>query len=161
MVAPDGSVFKIHTGAASSRYTTLTTNLTEAACGMEIEKPLLDSERGVWKCEIHLINDAAGGFVRVGISENATVEYEKHIKKTIQLDKAFEVECNVPYSTSYCHVKAPNGTIYPTNNKYRTYLGECSLEISKSVESDNGTWTCSFAKGNGEPDEEIIVEVGR
>lgn len=90
-----------------------------------------------------------------------TSDYEKRIKKTIRLDQAFQVECKVPYSTSYCHIKAPNGTIYPTNNKYKTHLGECNLEISKSVASDNGTWTCSFARDTGYPDEEIAFEVSR
>lgn len=83
----------------------------------------------------------------------------KHVQKTIRLDEAFEVNCKVPYSTKYCHIKAPNGTIYPTNNIYKTYLGECSLEIAKSVASDNGTWICSFARETGYPDEEIYFEV--
>lgn len=88
-----------------------------------------------------------------------TVDYEKRIQKTIRLDEAFQIECKVPYSTKYCHIKAPDGTIYPTNNVYKTYLGECSLSVSKSVESHNGTWTCSFARETGYPDEEIYVEV--
>lgn len=79
--------------------------------------------------------------------------------KTIKLNEAFQVHCNVPYSTKYCHIKAPNGTIYPTNDMYKTYLGECVLDILKSVESDNGTWTCSFARETGYPDEEIYFEV--
>lgn len=70
MIAPNQNIFKIQIGAASSRYTTLTTNLTAYTCGMEIEKPLEDFERGIWKCEIYLINDMVGGFLRVGIDNN-------------------------------------------------------------------------------------------
>lgn len=88
-----------------------------------------------------------------------TSDYAKHKQKTIRLDEAFQVDCKVPYSTKYCHIKAPNGTIYPTNNQYKTYLGECILKITKSVASDNGTWVCSFARENGHPDEEIYFDV--
>lgn len=70
MVAPNQEIFKIQPGAASGRYTTLTTNLTAYTCGMEIEKPLHDFEKGIWECKIYLINDDIGGFLRVGISEN-------------------------------------------------------------------------------------------
>lgn len=70
MIAPNQEIFKIEIGAASSRYTTVTTDLTEYKCGLEIEKPLQDFEKGVWKCEIYLINDMIGGFLRVGINEN-------------------------------------------------------------------------------------------
>lgn len=99
--------------------------------------------------------------ISVLISFSVTLEYEKHIRKTIQLGQAFQVECKVSYSTSYCHVKAPNGTIYPTNNRYKTHLGECSLEILESVTSDNGTWICSFAQETGRPDEEIYFEASQ
>lgn len=73
MIAPNEQIFKIQSGAAASRYTTLTTDLTKYTCGMEIEKPLEDFERGVWKCEIYLINDMVGGFIRVGIDENGFI----------------------------------------------------------------------------------------
>lgn len=88
-----------------------------------------------------------------------TTDYKKHIVKTIKLKESFQVQCTVPYSTKYCHIKAPNGTIYPTNNIYKTYLGECVLSVPQSVQSDNGTWICSFARETGYPDEEIYFEV--
>lgn len=72
LIAPNQEVFKIQAGSASARYTTLTTNLTEYSCGMEIEKPLEDFEKGIWKCEIYLINDAIGGFLRVALDENGS-----------------------------------------------------------------------------------------
>lgn len=70
MIAPNQEIFKIQSGAASSRYTTLTTDLSTYTCGLEIERPLQEFEKGVWKCEIYLVNDMIGGFLRVGISEN-------------------------------------------------------------------------------------------
>lgn len=69
------------------------------------------------------------------------------------------ISCEVPYSSEYCYVQAPDGTIFPSYSEHQTRLGRCTLSIDKVDLKHNGIWKCAFSRDMGEPDDEIIVQV--
>ncbi|XP_022902130.2 uncharacterized protein [Onthophagus taurus] len=148
MTLPTGEKLLIQTGSASSRYTSIYTNLQENICAIEIQKPLLDTEIGPWKCEI----SNEGLFIQVG-DIKVIHDVESTTSTVTDLGKSFQINCQVSYSINYCFITSPIGERYEikesvgiTDTKIRPGLGECWLEVDKALPEHNGTWICSFIK---------------
>lgn len=51
------------------------------------------------------------------------------------------------------------GTKYLPNKAEELNSGRCTFHIESASFSDQGAWTCMFARETGLPDEKIIVDV--
>ncbi|KAF5272924.1 hypothetical protein FQR65_LT04853 [Abscondita terminalis] len=159
LTAPNRTTFNVRKGSALERYTTIGTNFNKGICLVQIKKPLQDFENGYWRCQIvgPYQHDFGGVFIKVG-----TVKPPSYVTRTttkVEMYQPFGIFCHVPYESDYCYIKSPNGTIYKNVYHARVRIGECYAQIASVVPSDNGTWTCYFARDTGIPSEEIVVEL--
>lgn len=69
------------------------------------------------------------------------------------------VSCRVPYSSTYCYMRGPDGKLYPEKDDRAITLGLCTLTKDEVELSDNGTWFCGFGKRTGEPDDVYQFQV--
>lgn len=87
------------------------------------------------------------------------MDYPRHITKSVKLGAPLSINCEVPFFSTDCCINMPNGTAYQKKYEFEATLGRCSVEIESAETHHIGEWNCYFARGNGKPDEHILVEV--
>nr|XP_022921197.1 uncharacterized protein LOC111429500 [Onthophagus taurus] len=143
MTSPSGEKFLLWPGHATSRYTSVYTDLKENICGLEIKKPLLDSEKGPWTCEI----ENRGNIIFVGNESDYNLRNVSFKPIIIKPRQKFLFSCKVPESYSKCFILDPKGNLLLPDVISRAELGECALIVhDPHSEFHNGTWTCYFIK---------------
>ncbi|GLV45883.1 hypothetical protein CBL_11680 [Carabus blaptoides fortunei] len=166
MVRPDGKQFKLFPGLATDRYTALNTNLTHSICSLEIVKPLESTEWGIWRCEVHSgPYEPIGGFITLPTRSNRVIRSVPGIEAKVPKDmflhvnSSMTVSCRVPYSSSYCYMRGPDGVLYPIKDDRSITLGLCKFTKAEVKLTDNGTWLCGFAKKSGASDDVYNFQV--
>ncbi|KAF5292606.1 hypothetical protein FQA39_LY13939 [Lamprigera yunnana] len=157
IISPKGDVWNLRPGVAYARYLSIGTNFKNATCILWVRKPVLETEKGQWRCEMHSGGSRTGGFIFI---ENTTIpNYETYKNITTQIGEELKIECNVPYSSEYCYIQSPDGTKYVMKDNYESRLGSCFTTIPKARREDVGLWTCFFARDMSVADEKLNVEV--
>ncbi|KAK5640501.1 hypothetical protein RI129_011312 [Pyrocoelia pectoralis] len=157
MVSPRDEIFKLEPGGAFNRYLSMGTNFSQGICAMRIEKPLQESDKGQWRCEFDITSGSTGAFIFLATQKRR--KYLKHKKLTTQIGQPLSVDCQVSYSSDYCYIKSPIGTVHSMIDDSESRLGRCSLQLEKATVADVGNWSCFFARETGLADEEITIEV--
>lgn len=153
LIAPDGKSYFIRNGVATDRMTTFSLDLNKEICSAEIKLPLLNEEKGTWKC---YVNEES---TQVNVEESQVVSYKKYIKENTKLNARFLLSCQVPYSSEYCYILSPDGKKFHTDENSNPLLGECTHLIEKVDKRHNGTWQCAFARDGGKPIDIIKYDV--
>ncbi|KAK9728558.1 hypothetical protein QE152_g17916 [Popillia japonica] len=140
---PTGQEYVIRTNLATERYTALQTNLLNKTCGVEIPKPLLEHEFGIWKCNM----EDQGTLLYV---DNTTDITPNNATSFIAVNTGddYSIKCNVPFTAESCYIVSPIGKRFLPDVPTKSQLGECSLSIKNASKTDDGTWTCFFVKKN-------------
>lgn len=151
-ISPEDKLFTIKQGAATDRYTTTGTNLSDFTCQLEFALPIQPQEIGLWKCKIY----GSGGFISV---KNATLpEYPKKLITAIEENKPYEVSCIVPYSIDYCYIESPQKTYYYIDDVKSLSQGNCSKLLERNHQV-LGKWYCHISKYGSIDDDVIEVDV--
>lgn len=87
------------------------------------------------------------------------IPYKKRITENTRLDEEFSIVCQVPYSSEYCFIRAPNNTKYEADSSSNSLIGECIYKFKHIQKDDNGTWQCIFATQMGRPMDVIYYDV--
>ncbi|GJQ79477.1 hypothetical protein Trydic_g16330 [Trypoxylus dichotomus] len=153
MVDPTGHEYSIRSNLVTERYTTFQTNLKNKTCGIEIPKPLLAHEYGIWKCDM----ENQGTLLYVGNSTDT--QYNDTLFTNVDLDHQFSIKCRISYVADSCYIVSPNGSRYLPDIPTRAQLGECSLSVKWASKTDNGAWSCFFVRRNKVVAESVKFEV--
>ncbi|KAF5279354.1 hypothetical protein FQA39_LY05464 [Lamprigera yunnana] len=158
MTSPNKDVLNLRPGVVVDHYSSMGTDYKNSTCSLRvIEKPLRNSDKGQWKCEMHITGGFTGGFIY--LADTKAPQYQTNTTITAQIGDELKIECSVPYSSEYCYVQSPNGTEYLMQNNQQSRLGSCSVIVPKLEHDHVGYWNCFFARDIGVPDERISVEV--
>ncbi|KFB47481.1 hypothetical protein ZHAS_00015433 [Anopheles sinensis] len=157
-------------GHLSGRYSAYDTKISKGTCSLEIKKPLIAGDIGVWRiyqqlnptdftgCVFDLMPVVAkAGHIRAKALANRndrlkleaqTIEIF-HDPRTAVTTKT-ELSCSVPYALQYCYLSGPTGGDFaPQRFDRLKSLGVCQFEVTNIT---TGMWACGINDLNGAED---------
>ncbi|XP_011142493.1 uncharacterized protein LOC105185008 [Harpegnathos saltator] len=174
-VRPDSRTIYITPVVANERYSAYISPVYGHAskvleCGITIRE-LASVDYGAWRCDLGVgfSPDMHGSVLRVDhpdSREHGNTDAEGRAVKTraddvhVKRGDPFTIKCAVDFALDYCWLRSPNGTAYSVAQdedvQYALHYkgdglsyGECGAQISASVDSDDGQWSCFMGVVDG------------
>uniref|UniRef100_A0AAG5DLP3 Uncharacterized protein n=1 Tax=Anopheles atroparvus TaxID=41427 RepID=A0AAG5DLP3_ANOAO len=153
-------------GHLSGRYSAYDTKISKGTCSLEIKKPLIPGDVGVWRiyqqlnptdftgCVFDLtpmVGRAAGRIQtrQARLELNAKSIEIFHDPRTAVTTKT-ELSCEVPYALQYCYLSGPaGGDFAPQRFDRLKPLGVCQFQVDNIT---SGMWACGINDANGAED---------
>ncbi|XP_039443808.1 uncharacterized protein LOC120423894 isoform X1 [Culex pipiens pallens] len=153
-------------GHLANRYSAYNTMVSEGICALEIQKPLIKDDRGLWRIYLELSGNDYTGCVFDLSDPGTEVGYTAQVKP--QLIEVFhdprsssttttELECESPYPLSYCYLSGPQGGDFkPEKFDHLGTLGICRFKVSNIT---TGKWACGRNDNSGGEDRFTYYDV--
>ncbi|XP_029665138.1 uncharacterized protein LOC115236680 isoform X3 [Formica exsecta] len=176
-IRPDGTRLYMTPIIGTERYTAYIYSFTKREhaynvleCAITIMK-LEDVDYGAWRCDLRIpfSSRSYGTVLRVDYPDSRGNNNTKDEMVKIRTDDVyvkrgdpFTIKCVADAALDYCWLRSPNGTSYSitedTEVKSSITLdyhgnglsfGECGVEISAAIHSDDGHWSCLMGMTDG------------
>uniref|UniRef100_A0A1Q3F888 Uncharacterized protein n=1 Tax=Culex tarsalis TaxID=7177 RepID=A0A1Q3F888_CULTA len=153
-------------GHLADRYSAYNTMVSDGICALEIQKPLIKDDRGLWRIYLELSGNDYTGCVFELSDHGAEVEYAAQVQPKLievfhdprsSVTTTTELECESPYPLSYCYLSGPQGGDFrPEKFDHLGTLGICRFKVSNIT---TGKWACGRNDNNGGEDRFTYYDV--
>ncbi|KAL6419060.1 hypothetical protein ACFW04_011602 [Cataglyphis niger] len=175
-IRPDGTRLYMTPVIGTERYTAYVYSFTKREraynvleCAITIME-LEDVDYGAWRCDLKIYSSRSYGTVlRVDYPDSRGNNNTKGEMIKIRTDDVyvkrgdpFTIKCIADAALKYCWLRSPNGTSYSVTEDTKIEspiilhyqgnglsFGECGVEISAAVHSDDGRWSCLMGMVDG------------
>ncbi|XP_053679220.1 uncharacterized protein LOC128730213 [Anopheles nili] len=166
----DKRQFLLLDGHLTDRYSSYNTKISKGICSLEIKKPLIPEDIGVWRIyQLLNPNDYTGcvfdiksrrssksRFIRTrGSAKENRVELPSTSIEIFRDPRSSsssvtQISCEVPYALNYCYLSGPTGGDYaPQRFDRLKSLGICRFEVTNIT---SGMWACGINDPDGAQD---------
>ncbi|XP_053683727.1 uncharacterized protein LOC128733898 [Sabethes cyaneus] len=149
-------------GHLGDHYSAYDTRVETGRCSLEIRKPLLQEDYGVWRIYLELSSSEYSGCVfNIPGPNTDDPSMEKVPEAKAKLIEVFhdqrtptttntELRCEVPYPIDYCYLSGPEGGDYKPNefDRLKT-LGICRFVVQNVT---TGKWACGVNDDHADED---------
>lgn len=152
-------------GHLAERYSAYNTRVSQGICALEIRKPLLREDYGVWRIYLPLtLTDLSGCVFNLKDKHHQLEDEDDDALLAPPPSKLVEVfhdplssattttelSCEAPYAIEYCYLTGPLGGNYvPERFDRLKTLGICNFRVSNIT---SGIWACGFNDESGGED---------
>ncbi|XP_062565006.1 uncharacterized protein LOC134227490 isoform X2 [Armigeres subalbatus] len=148
-------------GHLVDRYSSYNTRISQGICALEIRKPLLKEDFGIWRIYLEISVSDFSGCVFDLSAKHADVDDEEASTLPSKLVEVFhdplsstttttELSCEAPYAIDYCYLTGPqSGNYVPDRFDRLKTLGICNFRVTNIT---SGMWSCGFNDADGAED---------
>ncbi|EAT40901.1 AAEL007399-PB [Aedes aegypti] len=151
-------------GHLAERYSAYNTKISQGICALEIRKPLLKEDYGVWRIYLPITPTDNSGCVfnlkdkQHDQDDDGDLHLMAPQAKLVEVfhdplsstTSTTELSCKAPYSIEYCYLSGPQGGNYvPDRFDRQKTLGICNFKVSNIT---SGIWACGFNDASGGED---------
>ncbi|XP_065083060.1 uncharacterized protein LOC135705317 isoform X2 [Ochlerotatus camptorhynchus] len=154
----------------ADRYSAYNTKVSLGICALEIKKPLLKEDYGIWRIYLPLSASEYTGCVFNVESQHDELADENDllVPPPTKLIEVFhdprsasttmtELSCETSHPIDYCYLTGPQGGNYAPDSFDRLKtLGFCQFQVSNIT---SGLWACGFNDANGGEDRMSYFDV--